>query len=99
MTLGFGSDLLGDMHSYQSDEFILRANYLPNHTVIRSATLDAAKILRKEGEIGEITPGAHADFIVVNGNPLEDISVLTEQGSRIDMIVQGGVAKKKAASL
>ncbi|MFN3209897.1 MAG: amidohydrolase family protein [Roseovarius sp.] len=99
VTLGFGTDLLGDMHSYQSDEFLIRANHLPTHTVIRSATLDAAKVLRKEGEIGVIAAGAHADFIVVSGNPLEDISVLTDQGSRIDMIVQGGVAKKKSAAL
>jgi len=91
---GYGSDLLGAMQPYQSDEFILRSRYLPNDAVIRSATVDAAKVLRKEGEIGVIAPGAHADFIVVDGDPLKDITVLTEQGKYMPLIVQEGVVKK-----
>jgi imidazolonepropionase-like amidohydrolase len=43
-----------------------------------------------EGLIGSITPGAFADLIVVNGNPLSDLSLLTQQGAHISLIMQGG---------
>lgn len=96
---GYGSDLLGPLEASQSDEFALRARVIPPHAAIRAATVDAAKVLRREGELGEISPGALADFIVVDGNPLEDISVLTGQGERIPLIVQGGVAKKNSLAI
>ncbi len=40
--------------------------------VLRSATSDAARALRV-GDVGAITPGAWADFVVLDRNPLEDI--------------------------
>ncbi|WP_234905207.1 metal-dependent hydrolase family protein [Rhizobium rhizogenes] len=99
IVMGYGSDLLGGMHDYQSEEFILRANHMPVDAVIRSATLDAAKVLRMEGKIGAIAAGAFADFIIVDGNPLKDISLLTHQGAHLPLIVQGGIAKKTATRL
>ena len=94
VTVGYGSDLIGGMHPHQSGEFTLRGQYLPADAVIRSATVDAAKVLRMEGEIGAITPGAYADLIVVDGNPLENLSLLTNQGAHMPMIMQGGTVKK-----
>ena len=90
VTMGYGSDLLGEMHDYQSEEFVLRAQSMPAKNVIRSATLDAAKVLRMEGEVGAIQPGAAADLISVAGNPLEDVTLLTGQGARIPLILQNG---------
>lgn len=90
LTMAYGSDLLGEMHRHQSEEFVIRARVLPAHEVIRSATLDAARLLQREGEIGCITPGARADLIVVDGNPLEDMSLLTGQGAHMPLIMQGG---------
>jgi len=96
ITVGYGSDLIGGMHPHQSGEFTLRGRYLPADAVIRSATVDAAKVLHMEGKVGVIAPGAHADLIVVDGNPLEDLSLLINQGAHMPMIIQGGVVKKKA---
>lgn len=95
ITMGYGSDLLGGMHPHQSGEFTLRGRMLPADAVIRSATVDAAKVLRMEGEIGVIAPGAYADLIAVNGNPLEDLSLLTGQGAHMPLILQGGKVKKR----
>lgn len=92
--MGYGTDLLGELHKYQSEEFLLRDQVLPTHEVIRSATLDAAKVLRMEGQIGCITPGAFADLIVIDGNPLTDISLLTDQGSHMRLIMKGGAMVK-----
>lgn len=97
--MGYGSDLLGGMQTAQSDEFTLRGRYLPADAVIRSATVDAARVLRMEGQIGTIAPGAHADIIAVEGNPLADLGLLTGQGAHMPLIMKGGVAVKKAASL
>ncbi len=98
-TVGYGSDLLGGLHQYQSHEFTLRGQYIPADAVIRSATVDAAKVLRMEGQVGVIAPGAHADLIVVEGNPLENLDLLASGGKHMPLIMQGGVAKKKAAGL
>jgi imidazolonepropionase-like amidohydrolase len=43
---------------------------------MRSATSRAAEMLDMEGQIGVIAPGAYADVIAVNGDPLRDIKVL-----------------------
>ncbi|UIJ73420.1 amidohydrolase family protein [Aurantimonas sp. HBX-1] len=97
--MGYGSDLLGGMQTEQSGEFPLRGRYIPADAVIRSATTDAAKVLRMEGRIGTIAPGAFADIIAVDGNPLEDLDLLTKQGAHMPLIMKGGVAVKKAESL
>lgn len=97
--MGYGSDLLGGMQPEQSGEFTLRGRYIPADAVIRSATVDAAKVLRMEGQIGTIAPGAHADIIAVEGNPLDDLSLLTEQGAHMPLIMKGGNAVKKAPTL
>lgn len=90
VVMGYGSDLLGGMQQYQSGEFPLRGRFLPAHDVIRSATLDAAKVMRMEGQIGCIAEGAHADLIMVRSNPLDDLSVLDGQGEQINAIMKDG---------
>lgn len=97
--MGYGSDLLGGMQPEQSGEFTLRGRFIPADAVIRSATVDAARVLRMEGRIGTIAPGAHADIVAVEGNPLENLELLTQQGAHMPLIMKGGVAVKKAASL
>ncbi|MBN9499342.1 MAG: amidohydrolase family protein [Alphaproteobacteria bacterium] len=92
--MAFGTDLLGEMHRHQSTEFAIRARVLPAHEIIASATTIAAELLRMEGKLGVVAPGALADLLVVDGNPLTDISVLTGQGERIAAILKDGVFVK-----
>ncbi len=96
--MGYGSDLIGALHTDQSKEFSIRAQVLAPLDIIRSATIVAAEILRQPGELGEIIPGALADMIAVDGNPLKDISVLEHQGRRIPLIMKGGVFHKNRLS-
>ncbi|GAA0833989.1 MAG: peptidase M38 [Cupriavidus sp.] len=88
--MGFGSDLLGEMHQYQSEEFLIRAALLGNAEALRSATSIAAQILQREGELGAIQAGALADVLVVDGDPLADIGVLAGPASRIELVMQAG---------
>ncbi|CAH1667347.1 Peptidase M38 [Hyphomicrobiales bacterium] len=97
LAMAYGSDLLGDMHKYQSEEFVIRGRALPAHEVIASATHVAAKLLKMEGLIGAVAPGAHADLIVVDGDPLKDLALLTRQGRHMPLIMKGGAFVKRAS--
>ena len=88
--LGFGTDLLGETHDAQSRELTLRAQVQAPSEVIRSATTVNAALLGRSGELGVVAPGALADLLLVDGDPLGDIGVLGGQGERLDLIVRAG---------
>lgn len=88
--MGFGTDLLGETHPAQSKEFVLRAQVLPAAEIIASATLVNAELIGQAGKLGVLAPGAHADLLLVDGDPLADIGVLNGQGERMDLIARGG---------
>ncbi|MFB7998630.1 amidohydrolase family protein [Streptomyces sp. NPDC056002] len=62
----------------------------PAAGLIRSATTTAARLLREEGRIGTLAVGAHADLFVLDGNPLEDISVLTNPREHLRHVIKAG---------
>ncbi|HLH90604.1 MAG TPA: amidohydrolase family protein [Xanthobacteraceae bacterium] len=88
--VGYGTDLLGQLQAAQSQEFTLRAEVLSPAEIIRSATTIGAKIVRQEGKLGCLEPGAFADLLVVDGNPLEDLTRLQGQGQHLSAIMKGG---------
>ncbi len=90
VAIGHGSDLLGITHEYQADELSLKAEVLGNHGAIKSATLTNAKLLQREGELGELVVGAKADLLVVNGDPIKDIGLLQQQGRHMPLIMRDG---------
>jgi imidazolonepropionase-like amidohydrolase len=49
---------------------------LDSPTILRQATTNPAKMMNQEGRLGTIAPGAIADILVLERNPLEDITVL-----------------------
>lgn len=91
--MGYGSDLLGETHYMQSDELTLRARVLGNAKVIQQATLIGAEILNQEGLLGEVREGAYADLLLIDGNPLDDIELLTKPDS-IKLIMNRGLLHK-----
>ncbi|MGN6579910.1 MAG: amidohydrolase family protein [Bordetella sp.] len=93
--MGFGSDLLGETHYMQADELLLRSRVLGNGKVIQQATLIGAEILNHEGLLGEVCEGAYADLLLIDGNPLDNIELLTQSDS-IRLIVSRGVVHKNA---
>src|SRR5207248_8935483 len=78
--IGYGTDLLGPMHRYQTREFLIRAEVMAPIDIIRSATIVNAALLNRAGELGVVAPDARADLIAVDGDPLADISVLDGDG-------------------
>jgi imidazolonepropionase-like amidohydrolase len=92
--VAYGTDLLGELHWDQSREFSLRAEVVPAIEIIRSATTIGAQVLRMEGLIGTLARGAYADIIVVDGNPLKQLSLFENQGQHLSVIMKGGVLYK-----
>jgi imidazolonepropionase-like amidohydrolase len=88
--MGFGTDLLGETHEHQSAELGIRARVLPSAEILRSATLVNAESLGQSGELGTITPGARAALLVVDGDPLRDLSLLEGQGKHLAAVVKAG---------
>jgi len=93
--IGYGTDLLGPMHRYQSREFVIRAEAMAPFDIIRSSTLVNAELVNRAGELGVVAPGARADLIAVDGDPLADISLLDGQGEHLTHIMKDGVFYKR----
>ena len=94
--IGFGSDLLGQLQNDHCHEFMLRREAMTAPEIIRSATLVNAEIVRQEGKIGELIPGAHADLLVVDGDPYRDLSVFRSDGKNLAAIMLAGRLVKNA---
>lgn len=88
--MGFGTDLLGEAQRLQSDEFRLRTEVLSPAEAIASATVVGADVLGMTGKLGRLVPGAFADVLVVDGNPLRSIDCLLGQGEHIPFVMKGG---------
>jgi len=92
--VGYGSDLLGALVEDQSREFSIRAEIVPPLEVIRSATIVGAEVVRRPGKLGIVEPGAWADLLLVDGDPLADVTLLEGQGAHLAAIMKGGAFHK-----
>ena len=88
--MAYGTDLLGQMHRRQLDEFAIRGEIIPAIEVLRAATCNGADLLGRTGELGEIAEGAAADLLVSEGNPLDDVSVMTTPETNLRLIMKAG---------
>jgi imidazolonepropionase-like amidohydrolase len=100
VSIAFGSDLLGPMHRYQNEEFTVRTEVQPSLAVLQAATLTGARLLRREGDIGEVSVGARADLLVVGADPVADVRVLSAPETHLRAVLQdGGVAVRQGRIL
>jgi len=88
--VGYGTDLLGALQVEESREFLIRSEVLSPLEIIRSATTVGAQITRMEGKIGCLKPGAFADLLVVDGDPLNNLKLLAGEGQHLSVIMKGG---------
>lgn len=94
----YGTDLLGPLHEYQAEGFSLMATVLSAEEIIKSATSTPAELLGMTGKIGCLREGAYADLIVLAANPLQDIRILSEPGTTVELVMKGGnIHKNKIA--
>jgi len=89
--LGMGTDLFEERyHPMQNREFEFRADIVKPIDQLRSATSINAEIMQKTGDVGCIAPGAYADLIAIEGNPLENIHLMAQPEENFSMIMKGG---------
>jgi imidazolonepropionase-like amidohydrolase len=85
-----GSDLLGPMQRYKGMELELKARVLGPMGAIVATTKTNAELLKKEKDLGTIEAGKLADLILVQGDPLKDITIFQQYQEKISLIIQGG---------
>ncbi|MFB0979655.1 MAG: amidohydrolase family protein [Alteromonadaceae bacterium] len=90
--IAYGTDTGVSEHGDNGGEFALMVKGgMPAIEAIRSATYHAAKLLRVYDKLGTIEPGKLADLVAVQGDPLKDISLMTN----ISFVMKDGVVYKK----
>jgi imidazolonepropionase-like amidohydrolase len=87
-----GSDVGPFPHGTQAREFVLMVKYgMSPLAAIQAGTINGAKLLGWQDQIGEIKTGYAADIVAVPGNPLEDIAVL----QKVTFVMKDGVIYRK----
>jgi len=87
-----GSDVGPFPHGTQAREFALMVQYgMKPLAAIQAGTVNGARLLGWQGQIGALQPGYLADVIAVPGNPLEDIATL----QHVIFVMKGGVVYRR----
>src|SRR5215470_10778337 len=93
--IALGTDLWGpEAQKSQLRELQIRAQFDSPEEILRSATEVNAKLLLRRGKLGVIAPGAHADLLILDGDPLSDIRVLLDPERNLKLIMKDGVIYK-----
>ena len=90
VTVAFGTDSVADQSSLAEGRFLAEARalnqVLSNEEVVTTLTRNAAVYLGLGDELGTLESGKIADLILIDGDPLTDISDLTS----VEVVIQGG---------
>jgi imidazolonepropionase-like amidohydrolase len=92
VSFALGSDVGPFPHGTQAGELKLMVKYgMKPLDALQAATLNGAKLLGWQDEIGSLKPGFLADIIAVPGSPLDDIGAL----EKVSFVMKGGVIYKR----
>ena len=85
--VAFGTDAAVYPHGLNAREFAVMVKLgLTPLQAIQSATVNAADLLGWPGKVGSLDPGAWADIVAVDGDPLKDVTTL----ERVKFVMKGG---------
>ena len=86
--MAVGSDVGPFPHGTQAREFVLMVKYgMTPLAALQAGTVNGAKLLGWQGQIGAVKAGYLADIVAVEGNPLEDITAL----QKVTFVMKSGV--------
>ncbi len=90
--IAYGTDAGVYPHGWNGKQFfhMVKWGQTPMQA-IQAATVNAADLLSWQGKVGVIAPGAFADIIAVEGDPLKDVTEL----EKVKFVMKGGVVYKK----
>lgn len=90
VTMGLGTDLIGETQWMQNRELAIRAEVQSAEAILRSMWDTNARLCRLEGQVGVVAPGAFGDIVVSNVNPLDDIAAFAEPSTSLSHVIQAG---------
>ena len=85
---GFAVTPVGEWHARELEMFVQYMGMTPMDAIV-AATRNGAFAMRMEGEVGTLEPGRVADVLVVDGDPLADITVLQDRERIVEVIKDG----------
>ncbi|MDB9700943.1 amidohydrolase family protein, partial [Gammaproteobacteria bacterium] len=89
--IAFGTDSGVSAHGDNWQEFVLMVEAgMPASTALKSATIETAKLLRVEDQLGQIKPGMLADIIALKQNPIKNIAAVSE----VAFVMKDGIVFK-----
>lgn len=97
--IAFGSDIITDPETMAriNEEFVFRTKWFTPAEVLRQATSGSAELLALSGnrnpypgKLGVIEEGAYADLLLINGDPLKDMTILTKPEENLALIIKDG---------
>jgi imidazolonepropionase-like amidohydrolase len=86
---GFSVTPYGEWHTRELEHFVKLIGMKPM-AAIKAATSNNAAAFGWKGEVGTLEAGARADILIVDGDPLTDIAILSD-GTKITTILQDGI--------
>lgn len=90
--IAFGTDAAVYPHGENAHELELMVQAgMPTMFVLQAATMHSAQLLKKDQDLGSVTPGKFADLIAVDGNPLDDIGIM----KHVSFVMKAGVIYKQ----
>jgi imidazolonepropionase-like amidohydrolase len=90
--IAFGTDAAVFPHGENAGEFGLMVQAgMPPAFTLQTATINAAKLLRMDRDVGTVSAGKFADIVAVPGDPLDDIALMT----KVNFVMKGGVVYKQ----
>lgn len=90
VTMGFGTDLIGETQAMQNLEFAIRAEVLKPVDILKSMWQVNPKLCKMEGRIGVLAPGAFGDVVVSSVNPLENIVSFAQHETSLQYVIKHG---------
>lgn len=104
LKIAFGSDVFLSKEAYdlQPLEWVARSAFFTADEIMIQATSIGAELIEmsgprnryREGPLGVIQEGAYADLVLIDGNPLEDVTILSEPQKSLRLIMKDGVVYK-----
>lgn len=94
LPIASGSDVLASMQPFKALELGLKARVLGAHEAILSATRTNAALFGLGHEIGSVEEGKRADLLVVDGHPLDDVTLL-QDARNVRVVLRDGVVRKR----
>lgn len=93
VVLGWGTDLIGETQNRQTREFAIRSEVESATEILRAMYQVNPRLCRLEGQIGRLTPGARADIVLVNVNPIDNIAKLADPSTLTHVIMAGQLVR------